>query len=723
MYGLGKMNRLGRIIEKTHKNILASYLKNFPSLFHLCYDPIGTHKKARAVVGFFLGLFLGIVFYVGIILDLEFDRYTSLALGAIVIVLLSIGCASSIQVRCVCLLMIPAFFGRAGRSVLKALVLGYVIAGPIFNLSYNGKEVVRTFACTSQLTYNLTKTRFDLMFKPFQQALFGMKADINEVKDTLTSVRELMSPIVEELEGEEEMKRLKEENDYMDELLDDTKRSDEIRAKEKQAEESATAESQIYEAKYRAKVETRCEEQLSRGSEKCRTMFAGAHEKCANAVTFFVSWLLCWPMKLTFVCNIVQALGGSRICDPQGNIDSGLGEGYASLKKSRETLSKSLKDAKLQYKVKLAPSILDVYGPSDTAKAVLHDFNIRKEFFDTVMTLLKRCLAFVFVKIIFSAQNYHDSYLTDIDYDNCYVTTYFRKIDARRKARGSATLLPLKKVEMAKFIDPYRLRAGKLERPNLIGQTVKLILEMVTATTFVLLDRLFFETLDLVRKHAHMEYSQAGHHDVKLEIRGTGMIASLIRSVIKGFNVKKRVKMVISNEACLPRPTELPNYVLAKIYVTYMGVWGMLFLACYTQRLRRCICSFFYRKREKRRILYLYNETLRRRIGFFRFMKGKVRALVRARLLERNLDPWLALRLRSPQFCGWLKFFACARGQCLICGEPESIRGAKFRECTTPGCTFIHCPECWRDIGGICLACAQLPDSDSEDYDTDVPEL
>lgn len=75
----------------------------------------------------------------------------------------------SSQVRCVCLLTIPAFLGRAGRSVLKALVLGYVIAGPIFNLTYNGKEVIRTFACTTQLTYNLSKTRFDLMFKPFQQ--------------------------------------------------------------------------------------------------------------------------------------------------------------------------------------------------------------------------------------------------------------------------------------------------------------------------------------------------------------------------------------------------------------------------------------------------------------------------------------------------------------------------------------------------------------------------
>ncbi|XP_015586402.1 E3 ubiquitin-protein ligase DCST1 [Cephus cinctus] len=718
MPGLENMNRGGRIAQHLQLKFLRSFAKSCPRLYGLCYDPIGTHKKARAVIGFFLGFFLGVIFYEVIISDLQFDRYTSLALGAVLIVILSIGCAASIQVRCVCLLTIPAFCGRAGRSVLKALVLGYVIAGPIFNLTYNGKEVVRTFACTTQLTHNLTKTRFDLMFKPFQEAIFGIRTDANEVKDTLSSVKDLSSPIVEEIEGEEEMRRINEENDYLDVLQDDTKRSEEIKDKEEKAKSEAKSEGDIYEAQYRAKIEARCEEQMSRGSERCRDMFGEGYDKCYDTVTWIAGWLLCWPMKLTFICNIVQALGGSSICDPDGKIDTGIGEGYAKLKNSKNKLSASLKDAKLQFKVKIPPSIVDVREAGDTAKAVLHDFNVRKQLFDTVMTIIKRCLAFVFLKIIITAQTYHDKYLTDIEFDNIYVTSYFRRIDARRKARGSLTLLPMKKIERAKFVDPYGLKPSKVERANLIGQTGKLILEMVTATTFVLLDRLFYETLDLVRRHAHIEYMQAGRHDMTLDVRGTGMIATMIRSVIKGFNVKKRIKTVVSNEACLPRPNELSNYVLAKIYGTYLGIWIMLLLAAYTQRLRRLICSFFYRKREKRRVLYLYNETLRRRLGYFRFMKGKVRALVRARLLERDMDPWVALRLRYPKFCGWLSFFSCARQKCLICAEPETRKGPKFRRCTTPGCNFVHCPECWRDVGRICFACAKLPDTDSEDYDT-----
>lgn len=97
-----------------------------------------------------------------------------------------------------------------------------------------------------------------------------MKADANEIKDTLSSIRDLMSPVVEEIEGEEEMIRLKEENDYLDELQGDTKRSKEMEEKHEKKVERAKSEGEVYEAKYKKKIEARCEEQLSRGAQRCR---------------------------------------------------------------------------------------------------------------------------------------------------------------------------------------------------------------------------------------------------------------------------------------------------------------------------------------------------------------------------------------------------------------------------------------------------------------------
>ncbi|OAD55040.1 DC-STAMP domain-containing protein 1 [Eufriesea mexicana] len=562
--------------------------------------------------------------------------------------------------------------------MLRALIFGYIIAGPLFNLVYNTKEVIRTFGCTSQLTYNLTKTRFDLMFKPFQQvpilppkiteltvvsnyhwyckAIFAMKADANEIKDTLSSVRDLMSPIVEEVEGEEEMIRLKEENDYLDELQGDTKRSKEIDEKHEKKIEQAKSDADVYEAKYKKKIEARCEEQLSRGSGRCRDMFGEAYNKCYDKVSVFVAWLLCWPMKLTFVCNLVQALGGSNICDPEGKVDSGIGEGYAALKSAREEFSRSLKDAKLQYKVKKPPVILDLQDSAHATKAVMHEFVVRKRLFESVMTMIKRCLSFVFLKIILGAQSYNEKYLRDIEYDNVYVTPYFRKIDARRKARGSRTLLPLKKIERKKFVDPYSLKPSKAEGFHVTGQVVKVLLELVTATIFVILDWLLYEVLDVIRKFAYMEST--------------------------------------------------------------VFFFLLIFLSVYTERMRRGICSFFYRRREKRRVLYLYNESLRRRIAYAKFMKAKVKSMVRTRHLENEVDFWLAVRLKWPKYFGWLNYFDFARERCLICGDPEPRRGPRYRQCTTPGCNFLYCAECWRDVGRICYACTEFSDTETEEYDT-----
>lgn len=185
--------------------------------------------------------------------------------------------------------------------------------------------------------------------------------------------------------------------------------------------------------------------------------------------------------------------------------------------------------------------VLDLHDATDAAQAVMHEFNERRRVFESAMTIVKRCgsrarafsppriervfffiatetdamcdcpqrcLSLVFLRIMLNAQTYHDKYLTDIEHDNVYVTSYFRKIDARRRARGSPTLLPLKKIERLAFVDPYGLRPGKAERVHLTGQTAKLILEMISVTTFLLLDRLFFEALDLVKRHAYMEYTQ-----------------------------------------------------------------------------------------------------------------------------------------------------------------------------------------------------------------------
>ena len=98
MPGLENVTNFGLRVEKFKKKFFKYYLKHFPTLFHICYDPIGTHKKMRAFIGFLLGFFMAVLLYEFIIVDLQFDMYTSFCLGVVLVTMLSIGCASSIQV-------------------------------------------------------------------------------------------------------------------------------------------------------------------------------------------------------------------------------------------------------------------------------------------------------------------------------------------------------------------------------------------------------------------------------------------------------------------------------------------------------------------------------------------------------------------------------------------------------------------------------------------------
>lgn len=212
---------------------------------------------------------------------------------------------------------------------------------------------------------------------------------------------------------------------------------------------------------------------------------------------------------------------------------------------------------------------------------------------------------------------------------------------------------------------------------------------------------------------------------MSLEVAGHGVVATLIRSLVRGFNVKRRIKNFVTNEACLPRASLLPHHILIKIYGTYILIWLMIFIQAYSQRSRRWIAAFFYRKREKRRVLYLYNETLRRRLGFLKFARARVVELARAHHLNARFEliSWYDLRLKFPKYLGWLQRFECARTKCVVCGEVEPRKDKSgYEKCKNEHCFAAYCHDCWRDVGEKCLACEHVEEDSSPGEDSNVDE-
>lgn len=78
---------------------------------------------------------------------------------------------------------------------------------------------------------------------------------------------------------------------------------------------------------------------------------------------------------------------------------------------------------------------------------------------------------------------------------------------------------------------------------------VKLVFEIIAASSLVLLDVVFYEALDVIKRHAKIDYFQTGHHNLYIKVKGTGMIANLLRSVVDRFNFKKNITVNLSNES------------------------------------------------------------------------------------------------------------------------------------------------------------------------------
>lgn len=222
------------------------------------------------------------------------------------------------------------------------------------------------------------------------------------------------------------------------------------------------------------------------------------------------------------------------------------------------------------------------------------------------------------------AIRFHDEYLKEVEFNNFYITNYFKRIDGRRVREGRSSVLPIKNVENGKYVDLDCTQKISREFEGYVGLSLRLFLQFISTTFFVLLDRLFAELLEIIARHSRVNYLQEGVHNVKITLNGTGFIANLIRASIDGFNVDEHIKVAMSNEPCLPRPALVESWKIIRIYLLFLLNLYLIYNQVYIHRSKRFVCAYFYPKREKARVLYLYNKMLKCRKNAFELVARRV---------------------------------------------------------------------------------------------------
>ena len=83
---------------------------------------------------------------------------------------------------------------------------------------------------------------------------------------------------------------------------------------------------------------------------------------------------------------------------------------------------------KLPYRlVGLGDSGLNMMTAEEIRAATMHEFESKARWINFVMLIVKRLVAFTFLLVFHTAFGYHKGFLTKFQYDNIYITSYFRR--------------------------------------------------------------------------------------------------------------------------------------------------------------------------------------------------------------------------------------------------------------------------------------------------------
>ncbi|NXA82034.1 DCST1 ligase, partial [Thryothorus ludovicianus] len=247
------------------------------------------------------------------------------------------------------------------------------------------------------------------------------------------------------------------------------------------------------------------------------------------------------------------------------------------------------------------------------------------------------------------------------------------------------TLLPLLREEASSFIFPCKLAVQKPELKHMVLELLRCIPLLLFLLFVCGLDHFIFSILSIIQHHSLIEYSYQTSHHLSVNVMGESLIAELLRTTIGALNSSFDTEAETSNLVCLPKPTGMTRQQYKDTFLP-LGALALLCVAqVYPFRLRRAIAAFYFPKREKTRVLFLYNKLLRQRKHFLYRQRGRVaRQARRPPGLGTFVLRWC--RRRWP----WLR--RCVRWRCTLCGTPET---PQHQPCPTPDCHALYCGSCW----------------------------
>nr|XP_023656993.1 E3 ubiquitin-protein ligase DCST1 isoform X3 [Paramormyrops kingsleyae] len=652
---------------------------------------------ARFVAGVAFGVFGGLGLFIGLTHNIPMSALYRWISGYVFVGLCIIGAVISSYFRCSVLLMLPCMLSSHGRTYIMLLVLYAVYQGPVANIHRNVQDVAFSMGCNIDLQVEHSKVMWKALLDPLVNVVQNIVDHKDVLQDEAENVSRMFQNITEEIMGEYGY-------DTKDQKLPGTGNS---------------TQEQFF-----AKTLMRCDYVVQNGIIQCRNWFNSTWQKCMRDVQVpVINLILCVPLQLDFLCDVMKVM--IPWCRQEIPVDVNFGDVYDKLNDCINRLRGDF-GASVVYKRTEQESIL---SQEEFVEKLSTEFDKKMVVLEQILDVFHGLLSCSFIFIFISAFSYARQYNRDICFDNMYITTYFRQIDARRRKAGKRYLLPLKKAEQPYLINPWRLCIHSCELKCLVLGLLQ-VLSLGTCIGLLLVtDWVLYRIFDIVRKYTLTEFSIHSSHHMEFGIGGQSMLAELLRKTFHAFNTSSNLEVKSSNKHCLPNPSALSWEEYLWIFSPLLVMAAMSCLQIYSNRLRRIIAAFYFPKREKKRTLFLYNLQIQRRISYvdtqrIRLMRrGRPRRTAEDKPAEPHTSPQnltlTALSIISAAHCSvqlipyssyvfsallfMLEKLPLKLQRCCVCGGRQG-RSQAVR-CPEEVCEAVYCPQCWRDLGRRCFAC------------------
>ncbi|GAB1287743.1 E3 ubiquitin-protein ligase DCST1 [Apodemus speciosus] len=580
----------------------------------------------------------------------------------------AIGWGTSPHIRCASLLLVPKMLGKEGRLFVMGYALAAIYKGPVANLQSNINEVIASLGCTVELQINNTRAAWRVSTAPLR-AVFK---DMLDSKDSLKTEIQNISTSFED--------------------LDDQVKSD-----------------------------------IGYSSEDTGTDTAAGREALgASGARPYRSTQAEYEMKTKLRCTLMEVWCLKRI-----PVEGNFGQTYDSVNQSIHGLSGEF-SAHIDIKEENQSAVVGSNTNWERVSVEVRDYVRQQEArLHWAVGLLHLLLSCTFLLVLHSAFSYMDNYNWDIRFDNIYISTYFYQIDERRKKLGKRSLLPLRKAEKKSAIFPFKPTIQASEMRNVVRELVETLPILLLLLVLCAMDWALYSVFDTIGRHSYMQYSFRSNHKLEINVEGDSMLARLLRKTIGALNSTSDTEVETNNMPCLPHPEGLH----ARDYFDASLPTFLLMCLCLAQafgyRLRRVIAAFYFPKREKKRVLFFYNELLRKRSAFTKLRRA---AIVR-RARQQNapsVDSRVALR-SGPALCPFSRHYLVdalyrrcpllrrlMRRRCVVC---QALETPESYVCPTPDCKALYCGSCWDDMQRHCPVCTpreELSSSANSDSNDDA---